>query len=95
MENQLALVVDDSKTARVTLKRMLEKHNLDVDTLESAQQALDYLVDKVPDVIFMDHTMPDMDGFQAVESIKSNPDPATIPIMMYTSKEDGKGSHPT
>jgi CheY-like chemotaxis protein len=86
MENQLALVVDDSKTARVTLKRMLEKHNLDVDTLESAQQALDYLVDKVPDVIFMDHMMPGMDGFEAVEAIKSNPATATIPIMMYTSK---------
>jgi len=86
MENQLALVVDDSKTARVTLKRMLEKHNLDVDTLESAQQALDYLVDTAPDVIFMDHMMPGMDGFEAVEAIKSNPETATIPIMMYTSK---------
>ena len=87
MENQLALVVDDSKTARVSLKRMLEKHNLDVDTLGSAQQALDYLVDTAPDVIFMDHMMPGMDGFEAVEAIKSNPETATIPIMMYTSKE--------
>ena len=43
MSNRHALVVDDSKTARVTLKRMLEQQNLDVDTLESAQEALDYL----------------------------------------------------
>jgi CheY-like chemotaxis protein len=87
MAQRLALVVDDSKTARVTLKRMLEKHDIEVDTLESAEQALDYLIGKTPDVIFMDHMMPDMDGFQAVEAIKSNPDTATIPIMMYTSKE--------
>jgi CheY-like chemotaxis protein len=87
MAHRLALVVDDSKTARVTLKRMLEKHDIDVDTLESAEQALDYLIEKTPDVIFMDHMMPDMDGFQAVEAIKGNPDTATIPIMMYTSKE--------
>jgi CheY-like chemotaxis protein len=87
MAHRLALVVDDSKTARVTLKRMLEKLDIDVDTLESAEQALDYLIDKTPDVIFMDHMMPDMDGFQAVEAIKGNPDTATIPIMMYTSKE--------
>jgi len=87
MANRLALVVDDSKTARVTLKRMLEKHDIEVDTLESAEQALDYLIGKTPDVIFMDHMMPDMDGFQAVEAIKGNPDTATIPIMMYTSKE--------
>jgi len=87
MAHRLALVVDDSKTARVTLKRMLEKHDLHVDTVESAQQALDYLLHKTPGVIFMDHMMPGMDGLQAVQAIKSNPATATIPIMMYTSKE--------
>jgi CheY-like chemotaxis protein len=35
----------------------------------------------------MDHMMPGMDGLQAVEAIKGNPKTATIPIMMYTSKE--------
>ena len=87
MEQRLALVVDDSRTARVTLQRLLEKHDIEVDTLESAEQALEYLIQKTPDVIFMDHMMPNMDGFQAVEAIKSNPDTATIPIMMYTSRE--------
>ena len=87
MSKQLALVVDDSKTARITLKRMLEQQNLNVDTLESAPEALDYLGGNIPDVIFMDHMMPGMDGFEAVEAIKGNPDTATIPIMMYTSKE--------
>lgn len=87
MTNRLALVVDDSNTARITLKHMLEKHDLHVNTVESAQQALDYLVTKTPDVIFMDHMMPGMNGLQAVQAIKSNPATATIPIMMYTSKE--------
>jgi len=87
MTHRLALVVDDSRTARVTLQRLLEKHDIEVDTLESAEQALEYLVETTPDVIFMDHMMPNMDGFQAVEAIKSNPDTATIPIMMYTSRE--------
>jgi CheY-like chemotaxis protein len=35
----------------------------------------------------MDHLMPGMDGLQAVKEIKSNPQTATIPIMMYTSQE--------
>jgi CheY-like chemotaxis protein len=87
MTNGLSLVVDDSRTARITLQRMLEKHALQVDTVESAQDALDYLVSKTPDVIFMDHMMPGMNGLQAVQAIKSNPATATIPIMMYTSKE--------
>jgi CheY-like chemotaxis protein len=82
-----ALIVDDSRSARVVLKRVLETHELDVDTAESAEDALDYLNDHRPDVIFMDHLMPGMDGFEAVSAIKRNPDTATIPIMMYTSQE--------
>lgn len=82
-----ALIVDDSRSARVVLKRMLEVHELDVDTAESAESALEYLNDHRPDVIFMDHMMPGMDGFEAVTAIKNNPDTATIPIMMYTSQE--------
>jgi CheY-like chemotaxis protein len=85
--NKTALIVDDSKSARVVLKRMLEAHELDVDTAESAESALDYLNVHRPDVIFMDHLMPGMDGFEAVSAIKNNPDTATIPIMMYTSQK--------
>jgi CheY-like chemotaxis protein len=82
-----ALIVDDSRSARVILSRMLEHHGLAVDTAESAEQALEYLGQARPDVIFMDHLMPGMDGFQAVKAIKSDPQTATIPLMMYTSQE--------
>ena len=85
--HKTALIVDDSKSARVVLKKMLETHELNVDTAESAEDALEYLADHRPDVIFMDHLMPGMDGFEAVTAIKRNPDTATIPIMMYTSQE--------
>ena len=82
-----ALVVDDSKSARLILRRMLEKYLFDVDTAASGEEALDYLRRQRPDVIFMDHMMPGMDGFQAVREIKRDPTTATIPVMMYTSKE--------
>jgi CheY-like chemotaxis protein len=82
-----ALIVDDSRSARVILSRMLEQHGLTVDTAESAEQALEYLQRNRPDVIFMDHLMPGMDGFQAVQAIKADPLTATIPLMMYTSQE--------
>jgi CheY-like chemotaxis protein len=82
-----ALIVDDSKSARLFLARILEKYELDVDSAESAEAALEYLAGNRPDVIFMDHMMPGMDGFQAVQAIKNNPRTATIPIMMYTSQE--------
>ncbi len=81
-----ALVVDDSKSARVILSRMLEKYDIEVDMAESAEQAIEYLKHDRPDAIFMDHLMPGMDGLQAVQAIKGNPQTATIPIMMYTSQ---------
>ena len=81
-----ALVVDDSRSARLVLRRMLEKYDLVVDTVESASLALDYLTRNRPDVIFMDHMMLGMDGFEAIRAIKDNPATATIPVMMYTSK---------
>jgi len=87
MDKKCALIVDDSRSARVMLRRLLEQHDLDVATAESAEQALEYLTEHRPDVIFMDHMMPGMDGFEAVRAIKDNPATATIPIMMYTSQE--------
>ena len=82
-----ALIVDDSRTSRVVLERILETHDLVVDHADSAESALEYLADHRPDVIFMDHLMPGMDGFEAVTAIKRNPQTATIPIMMYTSQK--------
>ena len=87
MARKRALVVDDSKSARVILSRMLEKYGIEVDMAESAEQAIEYLNHNRPNAIFMDHLMPGMDGLQAVQAIKSNPLTATIPIMMYTSQE--------
>jgi len=87
MARKRALVVDDSKSARVILSRMLEKYDIEVDMAESAEQAIDYLKHDRPDAIFMDHLMPGMDGLQAVQAIKGNPKTAMIPIMMYTSQE--------
>ncbi len=66
---------------------MLEKYDIEVDMAESAEQSIEYLRNNRPDAIFMDHLMPGMDGLQAVQAIKGNPQTAMIPIMMYTSQE--------
>ncbi len=66
---------------------MLEKYDIEVDMAEAAERAIEYLKSNRPDAIFMDHQMPGMDGLQALQTIKSNPQTAMIPIMMYTSQE--------
>lgn len=87
-----ALIVDDSKTARYALRQLLDKQKVSVDMVESAEDALDYLESRrgdAPDLIFMDHMMPGMDGFEAVKELKANPSTADIPIVMYTSTQGG------
>jgi len=83
-----ALVVDDSKSAGLALRRLLEQTKVAVDMAESAEAALKYLEGNKPDVIFMDHIMPGMNGFEAAKAITGNPKTSAIPIIMYTSKDD-------
>ena len=88
MAVETALVVDDSKSARIMLSRMVKKTGLEVEMVESGEDALARLESgPYPDVIFMDHMMPGMDGLQATKEITSNPQTSHIPIFMYTSKE--------
>lgn len=81
-----ALIVDDSKTASVSLCKLLEKQGIDAAVVSSGEDALVYLQSAHPDIIFMDHLMPGMDGFESVKAIKSDPQKAHIPVVMYTSK---------
>ena len=82
------LVVDDSKSARLMLRKMLQGFGITVDTVESAEEALEYLRGQQPDGIFMDHTMPGMDGLTALTRIKADANLAAIPVAMYTSKDE-------
>lgn len=86
MPAKRALIVDDSTTAQYRLKKMLRPYGLHIDVMDSGEAALRYLATNEPDVIFMDHLMPGMDGFRALQIIKSHPETAMIPVIMYTSK---------
>jgi CheY-like chemotaxis protein len=83
-----ALLVDDSKVARFALSKLLEKLNLKVDMVNSGEEALSFLQNNTnPDVIFMDHLMPGMNGVDATKEIKTNASTLEIPVIMCTSKK--------
>lgn len=82
-----ALVVDDSKSARFALQRYLERYAFNVDTAESADSAYTYLRSHRPEVIFLDHVMPGVDGFDVLRSIKSDPRTNDIPVVICSSNE--------
>ena len=81
-----ALVVDDSKTAQLRLKKMLQRFDIEIDMVKSAEDAFSYLRYEKPAIIFMDHHMEGMDGLDALRMIKENPQTAMIPVVMYTSE---------
>ncbi|HDZ38862.1 MAG TPA: response regulator [Marinobacter sp.] len=83
-----ALLVDDSKVARFALRKLLESRDMNVNMASSAEEALTFLNShEHPDVIFMDHLMPGMNGIEATRAIKNNPDTAGIPVIMCTSQK--------
>ncbi len=87
MKSKHCLIVDDSKSARFTLKKLIEKLGHEADCVNSGDEALKYLGVMVPDVILMDHLMPGKDGFETSRDIKNNEKFSAVPIIMCTSKE--------
>jgi CheY-like chemotaxis protein len=86
--NPRALIVDDSRAACAVLSRLLTSFGIDSDCVNCAADAFEYLETHTPSVIFMDHSMPDMDGLEAVELIQRHHLWASIPIFMFTARSD-------
>jgi len=98
MPIQRFLVVDDSRLARFSLARLLNRMGLEGNSVESGQEAIDFLKTQSVDIIFMDYRMPDMDGYQAAQAIATDPATAKIPVVMCTAMTDEDGNlqvHPT
>ncbi|MDX1590013.1 MAG: response regulator [Oleiphilaceae bacterium] len=92
MKIKNALLVDDSKVARFALGKLLEGHDMNVTMAGSAEEAIQRLesatdAQPAPDVIFMDHLMPGMNGIEATQALKRNPATAGIPVIMCTSRK--------
>ena len=83
-----ALVVDDSKSARMMLQRLLSKINVNAEAVESAEEALRFLEKQQPDVIFMDHMMPGMDGLELAARIRNLPDTNDVQILVVTGRDE-------
>ncbi len=81
------LVVDDSKTELLHITRLLQPHGYVVQTAENAAEALASLALDPPDLILMDVVMPGQNGFQLTRSLSRDPQYASIPIVICTSKD--------
>ncbi|MFU2486645.1 Hpt domain-containing protein [Thauera sp. WH-1] len=80
------MVVDDSLTVRKITGRLLEREGYRVITAKDGVEALEQLIDSVPDVILSDIEMPRMDGFDLVRNIRADARLAHLPVVMITSR---------
>lgn len=81
------MIIDDSNTIRKSAEIFLRPLGCEVILAEDGFEALSKIVDNQPDIIFVDITMPRLDGYQACMLIKNNPIYQSIPVIMLSSKD--------
>ncbi len=86
----LVMVVDDSVTMRKVTGRVLERHNFEVGTAKDGIDALERMVDRVPDLMLLDIEMPRMDGYELATAMKADARLRDVPIIMITSRTGEK-----
>ncbi|MDR1423100.1 MAG: Hpt domain-containing protein [Azoarcus sp.] len=80
------MVVDDSLTVRKITSRLLEREGYRVITAKDGVDAIESLIDDIPDVILSDIEMPRMDGFDFVRNIRADKRLKSVPVIMITSR---------
>jgi chemosensory pili system protein ChpA (sensor histidine kinase/response regulator) len=82
----VVMVVDDSLTVRKITGRLLAREGYHVITAKDGVDALEQLIDMVPDVMLVDIEMPRMDGFDLSRNVRADERLKNVPIVMITSR---------
>ena len=84
------LVVDDSNTALLMERMILNKGAYDVVTAQDGQEAVVTAIEERPDLILMDVVMPRMTGFEACRALRAHPDTLHTPIILVTTRGEAE-----
>lgn len=86
--NGRVLVVDDNNLSRMMLSRAVREQGHQVELASDGRQALDQLRDQSFDLVLLDVLMPEMDGYQVLEAMMSDPTLRHIPVIMVSALEE-------
>ncbi len=81
------LMVDDDKGTRKVMKNLVAREGFLVMEANDGREALDQIETAVPDLILLDVMMPEMDGFEFIEQLRSNSEWRSIPLVVVTAKD--------
>jgi len=82
------LVVDDNRVNRLLLGRALEQLGHAVTFAENGREALEALRKRPVDLVLLDIEMPEMDGYQVLETLAGDPRLRDVPVVMMSSVEE-------
>ncbi len=82
----LVLVVDDNEDNLRIISEILRTRGYSVRLAQDGATALRSLEEERPDIVLLDVMMPEMDGIQVLDRIRTNPKLAAVPVIMVTAK---------
>ena len=81
------LIVDDSPSQLMGIRRIVEKLGHEAITAEDGAEGVDKARSEQPDLVLMDVVMPNLNGFQATRAITRDATTRHIPVIMVTTKD--------
>ncbi|MDQ3323368.1 MAG: response regulator transcription factor [Acidobacteriota bacterium] len=88
--NKRLLIVDDEPKLLSAVALTLRDEGFSIVTARSGAEALLRLTETLPDLIVSDIRMPEMDGYQLAQTLRSNPRTELIPLVFLTAKDERK-----
>jgi len=89
------LVVEDEPNIVISLRFLLENAGFDVEVETNGREALDHILNNTPDALVLDVMLPELDGFEILQKIRSDENVSGLPVLMLTAKgqrEDRKNA---
>ena len=87
LQGRKALLVDDDARNIFALSSVLERRGMNVLTATTGREAISLLnVDRSISIVLMDIMMPEMDGYETMQAIRSDPTLRRLPIIALTAK---------
>jgi two-component system chemotaxis response regulator CheY len=80
------LAIDDSRTIRSLLQKVMEDAGFNCVCAEDGVQGVARFADEAPDVVITDINMPNMDGYGVIRSIRGGAGNNSVPILVLTTE---------
>jgi DNA-binding response OmpR family regulator len=87
-QRQRVLVVDDDRTVRLMVRRLLEKDGFEVVEGETGNDAIELALREQPDLLLIDLMMPEMDGYAAIGALRNHARLRALPVLVLTAESE-------